>query len=418
MSRRRTFIVFFALTFFATSHAAAWTRFHSGWRTMPVTYYFQDPSNDLGAEVSEKVIHRAVVDWMNVPCTSLRAAFEGHTTRVPGANDGYNVFGWIHENWTAGSGVIGQTNFRSSSAGSESDIKFNGVHFSWTTGNGTSRNVNAYSIVAHEIGHFFGLGHSTSRDDVMYASYSGGVLAIGSDDTEGICTLYPGAKPGCDATRCPPGYGCNDGYCTEDGSPPPPPPPPSPISIPCAPCEKSSDCGGNADRCLHYAMDGGKTFCGRACGTDAECGDDQRCLAIPDAGTQCVRVVNGIETCEGATTMPPPSTPGPSPMPDGMVGTPCEINEDCGGGVCLEQSGASMCTRGCDASASCPAGYSCQELSGDAFCVAPAHGLDAPATSVRGGCSIGSAETAADQASLLGWLFLAGLLVWRRRPRS
>ena len=46
-------------------------------------------------------------------------------------------------------------------------------------------------VLAHEAGHFLGLAHSEQRDALMYAYYQR-ATALSSDDSAGICAIYPG----------------------------------------------------------------------------------------------------------------------------------------------------------------------------------------------------------------------------------
>ena len=51
------------------------------------------------------------------------------------------------------------------------------------------------SIIAHEIGHAIGLGHSPVTDSLMYYATMSKRMALGRDDIDGISYLYPKKQP-------------------------------------------------------------------------------------------------------------------------------------------------------------------------------------------------------------------------------
>lgn len=51
------------------------------------------------------------------------------------------------------------------------------------------------SIIAHELGHAFGLGHSKVEDSLMYYMTMSKRVALGRDDIDGISYLYPKQQP-------------------------------------------------------------------------------------------------------------------------------------------------------------------------------------------------------------------------------
>lgn len=58
---------------------------------------------------------------------------------------------------------------------------------------GTS--IDLYSVVAHEVGHTIGLGHSTTYPSVMYSTVTGVYPNLTSDDIAGIQAIYGPRKP-------------------------------------------------------------------------------------------------------------------------------------------------------------------------------------------------------------------------------
>ncbi|MBC7713869.1 MAG: matrixin family metalloprotease [Rhizobacter sp.] len=51
------------------------------------------------------------------------------------------------------------------------------------------------AIIAHELGHAFGLGHSPVEDSLMYYATVTSRVALGADDISGISYLYPKQQP-------------------------------------------------------------------------------------------------------------------------------------------------------------------------------------------------------------------------------
>lgn len=51
------------------------------------------------------------------------------------------------------------------------------------------------SIIAHELGHAFGLGHSPVKDSLMYYATVNMRKSLGGDDIDGITYLYPKKQP-------------------------------------------------------------------------------------------------------------------------------------------------------------------------------------------------------------------------------
>ncbi|MCB9591570.1 MAG: matrixin family metalloprotease [Sandaracinaceae bacterium] len=384
MKRLLLGLAFFAILS-ATSTALAWTPIASGSPTWSgtVPYFLNNAgSPDLGGfSGSEPEVQRGMDDWTRVSCTSLRASYGGGTSRTPGNYEGTSTIGWIESGWSHGSGAIGVTgpSWRGSTI-VEADMELNGVNFTWITGSGRGGNVNAYSIILHEGGHYYGLGHSDDPSATMYYAYTGGIDMLGPDDQNGICALYPGTGSDCTTTGCPSGQECVSGRCETamgDGTI-------------CSPCSGDSDCGGAGDLCLGYP-DGGN-FCGRACSSDADCSGD-RCLSTSGGVRQCGRVVGTNVSCTmtGGCTRDSDCSSGErcsggSCVPAGMgaaLGQPCEAQTDCQSGLCRGGACTSTCNWA-DPTGSCPSGFYCD--ADDSVCDAAY-------------CTAGSAGGGADGAS-------------------
>ncbi|GAB5548507.1 MAG: hypothetical protein SangKO_082670 [Sandaracinaceae bacterium] len=359
--RRSVFALFLVLGLLAASTAFAWQPIASGnpvWRP-PVPYSLNSAgSADLGGfGPTEAEVRRGMDDWTRVSCTSLTTRYNGSTSARAGSYEGTSTIGWVESGWRHGSSAIGVTGPRWGRNIIEADMEMNGVNFTWTTGGGSFSNVNTYSIVLHEGGHYYGLGHTNVRGSSMWPSYGGGIIGLGPDDENGICALYPGSGSDCTTTGCPSGQECVDGTCEAmvgDGTV-------------CAPCSDSSQCGGASDYCLGYPDGAG--YCGRACGSDADCGGD-RCVST-SAGRQCIRVSGSTPSCAG--TAPGGCTNDGDCAADQIcsggscvarptggtgLGEACTSDDACNSGLCL----AGTCTQSCDwlnPGGSCPGGFYC-----------------------------------------------------------
>jgi MYXO-CTERM domain-containing protein len=365
---------------------AGWTPIDSSrpvWRRFPVPFAMTNPgSADLGAATTEMEVQRGMLDWTRVSCTSLTASYSGSVTTRPRAFDGVSVIGWTESGWPHDSGAIGVTSPQWGGSGiGEADMEMNGVNFTWITGSGRGGSVNAYSIILHEGGHYYGLGHSSDPSATMYFAYSGGIDSLGTDDTNGICALYPGMGTDCTTTGCPAGQECVGGSCMAvmgDGDT-------------CSPCTDGSACTNGI--CLGYPDGGG--YCGHTCRSGADCGAGEMCLSITGIPAQCVRFTGGTPSCAGGPTgctsdsdcaptetcnrstgacvMRP--TTGTTPL-----GGACGDSSECQSALCF----AGVCSQSCDGldPTSCPGGFYCNGQIGgtctEGLCVAGSAGGGAP----------------------------------------
>lgn len=361
-------------------------------------WYFQTPSVALGESTSLAQLQAGMADWTTLACTSLRASYSGRSGATPGVGDRTNVIGWVQSGWRHSGTAIGVTGVRTNpSTGciSESDMELNEEDFTWTTGSGRGSLVNAYSIITHEGGHFYGMGHSSDRGAIMYASYSGGIGSINADDQTGICTLYPGTGGDCSTTGCPEGWTCEaDGNCAERTG----------LDV-CAPCETAAQCGGSADLCINYGD--GDFFCGRTCTSAAQCDAGQDCREVSGGGRQCVGIVGGTPSCDDAGCTNDDQCTGDlicdvdsgecvEPGELQPLGAPCGGHGECASSLCVPGAdGSFVCSQICGESAgsACPSGFYCDidafGLCGEGLCRAGAAGAGAigAACSGDGDCS-------------------------------
>jgi hypothetical protein len=338
--------------------AHAWEPIDSSrptWSTaVPYTLHSAGSADLGGFSATEPEVRRGMDDWARVSCTSLTTSYGGSASSLPVSGDGRSGIGWLESGWPHDTNAIGVTGPRWFRSIAEADMQMNGVNFTWSTGSGRGSTVNTYSIVLHEGGHYYGLGHSSDRGATMYFAYSGGIASLNADDQNGICALYPGSGTDCTTTGCPSGFECSGGACVRvmgDGGT-------------CSPCTSGSDCSNGV--CLGYPD--GNGYCGTSCATAADCGGDV-CVAISGAGNQCVRVRGSTPDCSGAsgcrsdsdcsaTERCNTSTGACVARPaGGAIGAPCGEASECGSGVCF----AGRCSQSCNwlEPASCPGGFYC-----------------------------------------------------------
>ncbi len=381
----------------APGHASAWTPIDGSrpvWR-LPVPYSMNNAgSADLGVAMTETIVRQGMDDWTRVSCTSLRTEYRGQVATRAGGGDGQSVIGWVESGWRHDSNAIGVTGPAWSFGGGgsprivEADMEMNGVHYTWITGSGRGSSVNAYSIVLHEGGHYYGLGHSSDSSATMYFAYTGGIDSLGADDQAGICALYPGSgMVDCTTTGCPSGQMCVSGSCVPamGGS-----------GDVCSPCSSSSDCTSGV--CLRYPD--GSPYCGRSCTSSAQCGSGDMCVSVTGAGGQCIRFSGMTPSCAGGTpsgcrsdadcsaTQRCNTTTGACearPTTGAELGQPCGAGTDCRSGLCF----GGACSQTCDwlNPSSCPGGF---------YCNGQATGACGPGSAV---CLAGSAGAGANGAA-------------------
>jgi hypothetical protein len=145
-----------------------------------------------------------------------------------GCGNAYDCWDAAH----GGEGVIATTTTTSSRQTGQildSDIELNdspatnGTRFTFTAADGLPCDPNdpaqtgcvrmdVQNTVTHEAGHTLGLDHSGDPNATMYASAPFGETSkrdLGSDDTQGICAIYPKGKPSVACVpQTDPGGGC------------------------------------------------------------------------------------------------------------------------------------------------------------------------------------------------------------------
>ncbi|MDP8255590.1 MAG: matrixin family metalloprotease, partial [Candidatus Alcyoniella australis] len=104
-------------------------------------------------------------------------------------SDNKNLVFWVEDGWSYGSSALAVTlctYYVDSGRLVDCDVGFNGQDFTWTTAD-TGGSQNIREVLTHEIGHFWGLDHSSQQTATMYAYYQPRYLIadLDFDDIQG-----------------------------------------------------------------------------------------------------------------------------------------------------------------------------------------------------------------------------------------
>jgi hypothetical protein len=324
--------------------------------------------------------------------TSLMFAFQPDfatpvgTAAITGS-DGNNGVIWLGgTSWRYGSGTLGLTTTTFSSGRIlDADMELNNNSRWGNTGGAGDTDIQ--SVVAHEAGHFIGLGHTTTSNAVMNPSIGSGLLkrTLFAADLSDVCSVYPGTQGGqgsactmssmctgalvcegatgssallctqdCTAVgqSCPAGYTCQGstaGFaCLPEIG----------VVDQCRFCVNGADC--STGICLTSPT--GFNFCSQSCTTGSadQCGAGSSC-ADNGMGTFCLPDTTCTNQCTAATVAadcaPGYACQGGRCTPTGATGDRCEASRWCQGcNVCVEDGanpGQAFCRACCSNAGQC-----------------------------------------------------------------
>lgn len=329
------------------------------WTQLPVPFNVNTASSaELGRDSTLQVIGASYGAWEAPGCSGFRSQSRGEVGGDWRSGDRINTHQWFYDRnrrprELGGRSTIGVTlSIFQGRQAVDGDILYNGIDHTWTTNPRRRGEVDAQSIITHEIGHQLGLDHAPRQDATMYAAYLGGTgsRSLSADDIDGVCSLYPsGVAPECvrDA-ECPAGEACRGGRCVAgvggDGQ----------IGDL---CQGDPDC---ADGGLCVQADG-DPFCTRRCAG-----------ACPNLWS-CQRVSLGGQDTEICLPEPDQIAPGQVPF-----GEACEQNPDCSSGICVGNESLSFCSQTCVDNTQCPGSAGCLELRGGGGACVPEAYLPEP----------------------------------------
>jgi hypothetical protein len=192
------------------------------------------PRAGIDGEAFRKSVERAFEAWASVTCPGggsprFHAQFQGFVscaqreTVCGNANKNVNVMMLHDDDWPELASAIGLT---TPSGGTESglivdaDLEINSRDYDFSEAAMSSGGLKLEQVLAHEVGHFLGLGHSDAPGALMFANYQTlqpGAELLTGDDIAAICLAY---APG-EALTCPaPGVPVYDECQLEPGAAP------------------------------------------------------------------------------------------------------------------------------------------------------------------------------------------------------
>lgn len=161
------------------------------WFDDNLTYFFSNGTADISGNQEQQSVEDAFDLWAdNSPLTFTEVNYESQADIVilwaTGAHGDGNPFDGV-------SGVLAHVFFPPPNNGSlAGDAHFDDAE-TWTLSerSNSSQPIDLTTVVAHEIGHSLGLGHSQVQVALMFPFYSGSHRFLAQDDIDGIQEIYP-----------------------------------------------------------------------------------------------------------------------------------------------------------------------------------------------------------------------------------
>ncbi len=182
-----------------------------GWAADPVSFKLNPAGCSIDQATLEQAIRDALSLWNGVPTSRLSVEYGGTTTVSLAQASADSV---SDEVVAQGPYIFCSTNFTADSGGAPADSVPGVGTFSSPAGqivhgylilnstSGGAANIAELStttlsiIMAHELGHVLGLGHTSDTTALMYYDASARTkLSLSQDDMDGISYLYPRSEP-------------------------------------------------------------------------------------------------------------------------------------------------------------------------------------------------------------------------------
>jgi len=193
--------ILFGFLFAVQAHAFTLSEvgFDGGWPGKTVAFYYN--SSNCPASVPA-ALNKAIDLWNSVPSSYLKLKLAGTATTTPAELVGNTA--------TTVPVIVCDPNFQTTSGGADPDSVGGFGFFNQSGGkivygglvlnvqSGKRNNINNYTatslaiLMAHEMGHVLGLGHSEFQPALMYYDIgSKKNLTLSQDDIDGMTYLYP-----------------------------------------------------------------------------------------------------------------------------------------------------------------------------------------------------------------------------------
>jgi hypothetical protein len=181
------------------------------------------PRTGLDAAAFQQAVADAFAAWEAAPCPGggsprFHAQFQGyvscdrHEAVCGDASQNVNVMMFHDTAWPGTASEIGLTTPTggvSSGLVVDADLELNSADFELSLGTARPGALNLSDVLAHEVGHFLGLGHSDVAGSLMFEDYTGVTLSpdlLTADDIAAICRVYPPGTPLECGEPAPPAY--------------------------------------------------------------------------------------------------------------------------------------------------------------------------------------------------------------------
>jgi hypothetical protein len=167
------------------------------------------PRAGVSADAAEASVRRALDAWLSADCgdglpsiaVEIGQRVSCDTSEYESDHHNANIVMFREGEWpyTGSEDALGLTRVRfdlDRAPGEiwDADIELNAVAEPLAVGTPKGNQVDLDSLLTHEVGHLFGLGHSLEEGATMMAGYTPGsteLRTLTADDRAGICAIYP-----------------------------------------------------------------------------------------------------------------------------------------------------------------------------------------------------------------------------------